>query len=222
MSLHEVNGEQALRLALERNLVEIYMTSYNVWIMMAVPGNNNVRAVVDPSCTFYVTGAVVTPCIAPAPELCSHVQCAAVRCRLHYKVYRKHSGESVRLAALYTPPRVRSNRDRPTLPRRYSAVMTAFHRVYGDLRPVAMVSATQHDGSRTASSDAAEPAAAVPSHGAGASPRGAASTSSDSDDDEHSSPTTARLGAKRLYTLFHARNAACVVGPALAAYMLLA
>lgn len=65
MSLHEVNGEQALRLALERNLVEIYMTSYNVWIMMAVPGNNNVRAVVDPSCTFYVTGAVVTPCIAP-------------------------------------------------------------------------------------------------------------------------------------------------------------
>ncbi len=100
--------------------------------------------------------------------------------------------------------------------------MTAFHRVYGDLRPVAMVSATQHDGSRTASSDAAEPAAAVPSHGAGASPRGAASTSSDSDDDEHSSPTTARLGAKRLYTLFHARNAACVVGPALAAYMLLA
>ena len=105
VSLHEVNGEQALRLALERNLVEIYMTSYNVWIMMAVPGNNNVRAVVDPSCTFYVTGAVVTPCIAPAPELCSHVQCAAVRCRLHYKVYRKHSCESVRLAAPYTPPR---------------------------------------------------------------------------------------------------------------------
>ena len=101
--------------------------------------------------------------------------------------------------------------------------MTVFHRVYGDLRPVAMVSATQHDGSRTASSDAAEPAAAVPSlAAAGASPRGAASTSSDSDDGDHSSPTTAGLGAKRLYTLFHARNAACVVGPALAAYMLLA
>jgi len=58
VSLHEVNSEQALRLSLERNLVELYMTSYNVWIMMAIPGNNNVRAVVDPSCTFYVTGTV--------------------------------------------------------------------------------------------------------------------------------------------------------------------
>lgn len=59
VSLHEVDGEQALRLVLQRNVLEVYMTSYNRWIMMAIPGNNNVRAVVDPSCTFYVTGTVL-------------------------------------------------------------------------------------------------------------------------------------------------------------------
>jgi len=128
--------------------------------------------------------------------------------RLHNEIYREHPGESVRLLPASCHQVLIAS---AIVVHSYSAVMTAFHRVYGDLRPAAVLSVTDQHSAGTPTNAAAA-----------ATTASSDSESACSEDDDNMSPTASRLGANRLYTLFHARNAGCIVGPALAAYMLLA